>query len=87
MFTVKPLGYYRAREFYVPDYNVAEALNNKEPDLRTTVYWSPAVKTDQTGTAIVAFFAADEPTTYSVVTETVSSGGLIGRGTSRISRQ
>lgn len=84
---VTPLGYYVGKDFYVPNYSVDEELKNKEPDLRTTVYWSPLVATDQTGTAIVAFYAADDPTTYSVVTETISSGGFIGRARSTVERK
>lgn len=87
VFVVTPLGFHVAKEFYVPNYAVKDEKTAKIPDNRTTIFWDANVATDQTGTAIVAFYASDAPTTYSVVAETVSSGGFIGRGTASINRQ
>jgi len=49
-------------------------LNNKNPDLRTTIYWKPNVMIDSTQKASVNFYAADACTTYSIVVEGVGPG-------------
>lgn len=65
----KTEGYSVRKEFYVPDYNNPEVRNNRTPDLRTTIYWNPVIKTDSEGKAIVEFFTADNVRTYSYVLE------------------
>ena len=72
---ILPLGYQKPVEFYSPKYDTPEALNNKNPDLRTTIYWKPNVTIDTTQKASVDFYAADaSSTTYSVVIEGVGPG-------------
>lgn len=87
VFVISPRGYYKAREFYVPNYAVADTGKQSTPDLRSTIYWAPVVRTDLTGTAIVVFYTADLPTTYSIVAETVSPAGAIGRGTATVTNR
>jgi len=72
-----PPGYYKAREFYSPKYNVAEA--NKAPDTRTTIFWAPNLVTDPDGNAAVAFFNSDGTGTYRVVVEGIDTKGNLGR--------
>ncbi|GAB3526386.1 hypothetical protein GCM10027443_01460 [Pontibacter brevis] len=73
-------GYSKVREFYSPRYDQPGEGGN-EPDLRTTIYWNPSVKTDASGKATVTFFTADRNTTYRVIAEGISDDGKPGRGT------
>ena len=74
--TVK--GFYRAREFYAPKYE-ANLPPNPRPDLRSTIYWNPAVVTDKDGNANFEFFSADAPGTYRVVVEGIDNKGDLSR--------
>ncbi|MFD2288292.1 hypothetical protein GJU39_03330 [Pedobacter petrophilus] len=49
-------GYYTARDFYSPNYSKPATANK---DLRTTIFWSPAIKTNENGTATVTFYNGD----------------------------
>lgn len=73
-----PLGLFVTKEFYMPAYDKPET-NNNMADLRTTVYWNPAVITDSTGTAKVKFFNADGKGKHRVVIEGIDLEGHIGR--------
>ncbi len=72
------VGFSKAKEFYVPAYDKPE-MNNNMADLRTTIYWNPAVITDSAGTAKVNFFNADGTGSYRVVVEGIDMEGHIGR--------
>lgn len=74
----KPQGFYKAKEFYAPNYE-NPATNPKIPDLRTTIYWNPNVVSDSTGRARVEFFNADGIGKYKAVVEGINSNGTIGR--------
>lgn len=65
----KPEGYCVRREFYVPAYDDPKIQGSSTPDLRTTIYWNPTVKTNSEGKATVEFYSADAVTTYSYVME------------------
>jgi hypothetical protein len=49
-------GYYTARDFYSPNYSNPANANK---DLRTTVFWSPLIKTNENGEAKVSFYNSD----------------------------
>jgi hypothetical protein len=68
-------GYYQARTFYAPKYNIPKPENEK-PDLRTTIYWEPNVVTDEDGNATISFFNADSKTTIKVDVEGVAEPGI-----------
>ena len=73
-----PKGYYKAREFYSPNY----ANPNEKPglkDLRTTIYWNPNVVTDLLGKASVEFYNADGPGSYRAIIEGLNAEGKLGR--------
>jgi uncharacterized protein YfaS (alpha-2-macroglobulin family) len=55
------------------------AMRHKLPDLRTTVYWNPYLKTDADGKASFNFFNADGPGTYKVIVEGINAAGELGR--------
>jgi len=71
-------GFYKARQFYSPKYEVQTPANNK-PDVRTTIYWQPVLITDKDGNASFDYYNADGPGTYRVVIEGIDGEGNIGR--------
>jgi hypothetical protein len=75
---VAPKGFNKAREFYSPRYDKpGNAM--KMPDLRTTIYWNPYLKTDGNGKTSFSFFNADGPGAYKVIVEGINADGELGR--------
>lgn len=72
-----PRGFSQVKEFYSPRYDVKN--DPTIPDLRTTIYWNPDVRTDKTGKAKFDFFNADTKGKYKVTVEGLSASGEIGR--------
>ena len=59
-FTVyKTIGYSENAEFYHPIYDTPEKVNDKTPDLRTTLYWNPYVKFGPDGKSKIEFYSGD----------------------------
>ncbi|MFV0418001.1 MAG: TonB-dependent receptor plug domain-containing protein [Dysgonomonas sp.] len=85
--TVTPLGYQTAKEFYSPQYETRQQRDSSTPDLRTTIYWNPSVKTSETGASDISFYTSDASTTYSVVVEGVTSDGLLIHTVEKITRK
>ena len=75
----RPMGYYKARQFYTPRYD--HAMNKPGmPDLRTTIFWKPILETDKDGNASFDFFNADGKGKYRVVVEGIDyKTGSLGR--------
>lgn len=71
------IGYYTAREFYVPKYDKENSLLERE-DKRSTIYWNPGLKTDQNGKVVVRFFNTDIARSFNVVVEGMSPRGQFG---------
>jgi len=71
-------GYYKAREFYAPKYARVFA-DGKQPDLRSTIYWNPEIKTDEDGTASFDYYNSDGAGTYKIIIEGIDKEGNIGR--------
>jgi TonB-dependent SusC/RagA subfamily outer membrane receptor len=76
--TYSPKGYYKAREFYSPQYDDPKT-NTQMQDLRSTIYWKPSIITDKEGNAAISFFNADAKGTYRVVVEGIDADGNLGR--------
>ncbi|MCR8558422.1 TonB-dependent receptor plug domain-containing protein [Mucilaginibacter sp. BJC16-A38] len=76
--TYHPKGFYKAREFYSPQYDNPKT-NQKISDYRSTVYWKPNVITDKDGKASFEYFNADAKGTYRMVIEGIDTDGYIGR--------
>ena len=70
-------GFYVAREFYSPKYEVNTKIN--KPDLRSTIIWISELRTDKDGKAMFEYYNADGPGTYRVVAEGIDDKGNIGR--------
>ncbi|RFZ94740.1 carboxypeptidase regulatory-like domain-containing protein [Mucilaginibacter conchicola] len=72
-------GYAVAKEFYSPKYDALKQ-GTFGGDLRSTIYWSPKVKTDKvTGATSVDFFNADGRGTYRATIEGFDAEGNLGR--------
>ena len=76
--TFRPQGFYKAREFYSPQYDNSKTDKNIA-DLRSTIFWKPDVITDKNGKASFSFFNADSKGTYRLVIEGIDTDGNIGR--------
>lgn len=68
-------GYYPIKEFYAPKYDV-ELPENIRPDFRSTIFWSPKIRTDANGKASITFFNTDAQTKVNVNLEGISSTGI-----------
>jgi TonB-dependent SusC/RagA subfamily outer membrane receptor len=73
-----PVGYYKARVFYSPRYDLLKT-NTTFADLRTTIYWNPVIITDKNGNATFEFFNADTKGNYRIVVEGIDDKGHLGR--------
>ncbi|ETZ24014.1 carboxypeptidase-like regulatory domain-containing protein [Pedobacter sp. V48] len=71
-------GFDKGREFYEPRYENGDK-NNRIPDFRSTIYWNPAVKTNNDGKAYFDFYNASEPGVYKIVVEGINAAGELGR--------
>lgn len=76
--TYLPKGFYKAREFYSPQYDNPKT-NQKISDYRSTIYWKPNIITDKDGKASFEYFNADSKGTYRMVIEGIDADGNIGR--------
>lgn len=66
-------GYAATTPFDSPDYSKAAA--GEQFDSRTTIYWDPAIVSNDKEPYVVTFYAADIPTTYRIVVEGVTADG------------
>lgn len=64
-------GYCTPQEFYSPDYSVMEP----ETDYRRTLYWNPALQTDESGSADVEFYNSSFCRRFTVDAQSVSHTG------------
>ncbi len=79
-----PIGYYKARKFYSPQYSDPKT-NKAVADLRSTIYWQPNLVTDEKGNASVEFYNGGTKGTYRIVIEGMNINGNIGRQVYRYS--
>jgi hypothetical protein len=77
---LKCAGFYMAREFYSPRYDIPSERHSVA-DKRTTLYWEPMVETDSLGRAAVSFFSADAASRYRIVMEGITPDGCPGTTT------
>ena len=74
LLSITPQGFYKAREFYTPNYDIAAASN-----YTGTVLWKPNLNTDKDGNATFNLVNANKPGNYRMVIEGIDSNGNIGR--------
>ncbi len=76
---LRPLGFSEPDEFYSPVYDTPEKKSDPTPDLRTTVYWEPSLRTDPEGKARIGFYTSDDPSSYRIEIEGVADDGTVCR--------
>ena len=76
--TLTPKGFYKARIFYSPRYDTPQSKEGVA-DLRSTIYWNPAIITDKNGNASFDYYTADGRGTYRAIIEGIDNDGNIGR--------
>ena len=74
-FTV--MGHANPREFYSPKYDTANELN-AAPDHRATLYWNPAILTDEEGNANIEFYNSDSAEEIQIAIQGLSETGIPG---------
>lgn len=67
-------GRYYSKEFYKADY---EKFNPPDPEIYSTVYWTPQIITDKSGEAFVSFYTNDMAGIFSLIVEGVTEKGVI----------
>jgi TonB-dependent SusC/RagA subfamily outer membrane receptor len=75
---ITPIGFYKARTFYSPKYDYANG-DSTGPELRSTIYWNPEIKTDKDGNAHLDYYNAEDTGTYKIIVEGIDTNGNIGR--------
>ena len=89
-FTQKTPGTYLYRSipfnwpkaFYSPRYAVKDTSDHSI-DLRSTIYWAPDITT-AAGKTTLSFYAADRPTTYTILVEGTDFNGNVAVKTKKI---
>lgn len=84
---VMPLGYTQPAAFYVPKYQVESVRKDNLPDLRSTIYWKPDVKSNENGEAYLRFYTADGTGTYTITAEGITPTGEVIRYQGKINRK
>jgi hypothetical protein len=77
VYLYKPLAISWPKQFYKPKYAVADTAKHLT-DVRSTIDWEPNIFTDEYGKATVWFYAADEPSTYTITIEGTDFNGSLG---------
>lgn len=77
MMIYKPVPVTLPVQFYSPKYTVKNTRDNSR-DLRSTVYWHPSLVTNISGEAKTFFYAADKPTTYTLMIQGTDIKGSVG---------
>jgi len=71
-------GLQQQRVFYSPDYSSENGRQNRLPDFRDVLYWSPEVNTNEKGNGHISFFTGDISGKYLVVLQGISANGNSG---------
>jgi len=80
----KPLALSLPKQFYKPKYSVKDTTKYSE-DFRSTITWEPNIVTDKNGIATVSFYAADQPSSYTLIINGSDMNGNLGFKTGQIS--
>jgi hypothetical protein len=70
-------GYEQVKQFYSPDYSTKKPEHYLD-DVRTTIYWSPFVKTNEKGSTKVVFYNTDSVANVKIIAEGSDLKGKIG---------
>lgn len=72
----RPMAVNTYKQFYRPRYTAK--TDAVKYDMRTTIHWEPSIVTDKDGNALLSFYAAGKPATYTVKIEGTNMNGLLG---------
>jgi len=67
-------GYYRAKEFYVPDYSIKKE-SHARTDVRPTLYWKAGLKSADGAPAKLEFYTSDVASTFEIRIEGITEDG------------
>ena len=70
-------GLQRPREFYAPRYESASQRQSRLPDLRTLLYWNPAIAATSSPQTL-SFYSGDQAGRYLVVLQGLAADGRAG---------
>ena len=73
------IGYSVAHTFYSPKYEVKKPGELRN-DFRNTLYWNPAVQTNEDGEVWLEFYNSDQSGQVQVVVEGITKDGKLCRG-------
>lgn len=82
--TYAPLGYSSSVEFYHPKYETPQEKSSYRTDLRSTIYWNPALQLDEKGNAVIEYHTPDSTSPEDITIEGIDENGKIYRLTQRI---
>jgi len=85
--TYAPLGYSSSVEFYHPKYETSQQKSSSRTDLRSTIYWNPALQFDAKGNAVIEYYTPDSTAPEDIIIEGIDENGKIYRLTQRINTQ
>ena len=71
----KHSGFYKAREFYAPQYDQKKPEHDR-PDYRTTLHWAPIIETDEAGKATFNFFTNDKAGAFEILVQGMTLKGI-----------
>jgi len=77
--TFRHNGFYPAREFYVPKYDLMSIEEKIRPDYRTTQYWNPSVTIEE-GKGSFSYFTSDDKGDFIIYIEGITNDGRIVKG-------
>lgn len=78
MSRIKLAGYSPKKEFYHPDYSLPVNNAGQGPDIQTTLFWQPVIKTDRlNNTFTIRFCNNDISSNLRVVVEGINSAGKL----------
>lgn len=72
----KAHGFYKAREFYSPKYDVSSQSGGQ--DFRSTVYWNANLTTDKDGNGAFDFYNSDRHGSFRIIVEGMDDKGNVG---------
>ncbi|MEO6524610.1 MAG: hypothetical protein ABIN91_23195 [Mucilaginibacter sp.] len=78
MYVYRPWPIALPKQFYSPRYTIKTNNTGIGTDTRSTIYWAPDIITDKEGKALVSFYAADIPGSYTLTVEGSDMNGNIG---------
>ncbi len=78
----RPMPLITAKQFYRPRYTAG--TKSILPDLRSTIHWEPNIVTDENGEAKISFYAADQPSSYTLILQGTDLKGNLGFKTATV---